>query len=73
MKTRKLTGKALTGTGERDPKMIKHLEIRKNPLKEATEITVKILVKMISQTNLREKKKEKKNLEEMSLQEEMSH
>lgn len=54
--------------------MIKHhLEIRKNPLKEATEITVKILVKMISQTNLREKKKEKKNLEEMSLQEEMSH
>ena len=60
---------------EIEPKMINHLEIRKNLQSGAIETTVKILVKRISQLDQREKKDlvGMSLLEEMSNQKEMSH
>ena len=69
-RTRKLIEEA-----EIEPKMIKHLEIRKNLQSGAIETTVKILVKRISRIDRRERKDlvRTSQLEIMSYQEEMSH
>ena len=60
---------------EIEPKMINHLEIRKNLQSGAIETIVKILVKRISQLDQRERKdlEEMSLLEEMDNQKEMSH
>ena len=61
--------KNLIEEAEIEPKMIKHLEIRKNLQRGAIGTTVKILVKRISQIDQRERR----DLVGMNNQEEMSH
>jgi hypothetical protein len=67
--------KNLIEEAEIEPKMIKHLEIRKNLQSGAIGTTVKILVKRISQIDQRERRDlvGMNNQEEMSHQEEMNH